>query len=232
MAITQVQAPVQVTGTTNPLVYTFGATPTAGNIIIVCGSEDLASQFSISDSIGDSGGAKTAWATVLSDKATVGSNRFYSMAWRVIGNSPSGNTVSLANPNVGSLEIDVGEYSSSDSGTWGVDGTPVSATGTSTAPNGGNITVTGNAVFYVRGVTVGGGSMTAGTGFTRNFTGAPGANREAQEWAEFSATTHATGWTMAASADWLVLAAAFSKSSGSSFNPGRANATSIIGGVF
>lgn len=212
--ITQVQAPVQTNGTSNPLVFTFGSTPTAGNIVVVVASNSTAGHITITNTLGLNGAAATSnLVPGLSDIPTVGSNRVYSMWWILVGTNPS-TTISIGNFDGANDEVDAGEYSSSDAGTWQVDGTAVTASGTSTTPNGGNITTTGHSLIYCRGVTVSGGTMTAGAGYTRAFTGAPGTNREAQEWGEFDSTTNATNWTMAASADWLVLASAFVKASG------------------
>ena len=178
---------------------------------------DTAGKISISDTIGDSGGAKTNWAIAgsLSDVVTGALGYYYSMWWRVVGNSPTGKVIHTVNWDGASQEIDAGEFNSTDSGIWQVDGIPVSASAAAgTNPSAGNITTTGHSFIYCRHTTFAGGTPTAGAGFTREFTGAPGGFRESMEYGEFdSVANQACNWTEALT-DYLVMASAFNKQGG------------------
>jgi hypothetical protein len=211
-SIIQIQAPALASGT--PAVLTLGIIPVAGDIVVATVGQAIGAGGTptISDSFGDTGG--TTWAAVTgnTDILSQTGNWKYTTFWRVVGTGATGKTVTGNTTGTAgfSTTVDCGEYYSSDSGSWGVNGTAVSATGSSATPNGGTITTTANAFLYVKGVTVAGGTMSPGNGFQRNYTGAPSTNREANEWMELDSASNTTDWTMVSS-DWMVMGAAFAK---------------------
>lgn len=234
MAITNKQAWAGTSVSTGNAVLTLGSVPVAGNLLVAtCNLSDLINTISFSDNIGDGVGWTVSLGPVRQANLAQGSY----IAWKPVGTPSGGGKAITATPSLSGLIVDLyaAEYQAG-SVTWGLDGTPTSATGTATAslPDPGGIVTTSSGPLIIGVVSTFPSVPVAVTNWTIRVTGASNNNDATEDRIAVASGTYDPSWTGTGVAEsWIAMGIAFKATAAASFNPGWASgATKTIGGVF
>jgi len=211
MTISLQQNWTNATGSTQSLGIAFANNPTAGDLVvcfaqIYIGGASLTP--SVSDDFGDTVGG--AWQThgPLNDPL----NNFKAVCfYRTVGTGASNKTVTVSISGGVNKRIclHLAEYKSSVSGTFAVDGTPVSGSATSTNPTPSSAITTTTDTSVVLGYAIAnGGSLTAGSGYTSVSSTAVTVWDRVEHQITTSAGNYTPNWT-ANNGDWAALGIAF-----------------------
>jgi hypothetical protein len=185
-------------------VYT--SIPTSGNVAMVFATRELGSgTLSISDDFGDGVG----WTLIKGPIAAAAASPIIIYGWYKVVGTCTAKTVTITNSTNTSLAIYVAEYKSDVAGTWALNGTATSASGTSTTPDPTGVVCDATASVVVGYQSNDGGTATAVVNWTRQANDLVVSANSVEDRFVASAATYDPSWTGApAATNWAAIGAA------------------------